>query len=224
MEPKRRILIVDDHPLVRQGLSVLLNREEDIEVVSQAKDHDQAIDALKSHGLDLAIVDLSLRDSSGIDLIREIKAEYPHLAVLVLSWHEEEFYVERALRAGANGYVTKDVHHTEIVKAVRKVLSSGVYVSHRIAGAMLKRVAESPSHASGFIEDLLTSREMEVLEQLGRGMTMAQIARRWDRSTRTVESHCANIKRKLRLDSSRELLQRAIHWVQNSKTATPPLI
>jgi len=212
---KKGILIVDDHPLVRNGLARTVGQESDLSVCGLAESAEEALIAIKQHKPDLIIVDISLKGSSGLDLVREIKRLYPDLPTLVLSMHAEEFYAERALHAGARGYITKESPIENLLDAIRRVLNLGVYVSDAMAGKMLSRMSTgAKGDAGGFTEDVLTDREMEVLECLGGGMTTRDIAEKWGRSIRTVETHCANIKRKLNLDSARELLQRAIQWVQ----------
>ena len=162
----------------------------------------------------MAVVDISLKDSSGIELIKDLKVRFPDLLVLVLSMHDESFYAERVLRAGARGYVTKEEATESVIIAIRKLLDGGIYLSDNMASKMLSKFVDGPSEAGGLPVDRLTDRELEVFEFIGRGTSTRQIADKLHLSIKTIESHRENIKRKLKLDNATELLQHAVKWVQ----------
>lgn len=214
---RHKVLVVDDHPIVRQGLTQLLGQESDIAVCGGAADAPGALDAIEKLQPDIALVDISLRDTNGIELIKDIKIRFPRLPVLVLSMHQESFYAERVLRAGARGYVTKEEATEKVVQAIRQVLSGQVYLSDRMASKMLSKLVEGRPGTDGMSIERLSDRELEVFEFIGHGLTTRQISQRLNRSIKTVESHRANIKRKLKLQNATELLQYAVQWVQSEK-------
>jgi len=212
-QAKKRILLVDDHPLLRQGISQLINDQPDLVVCGEAEDRPGAMAAAEATKPDLAVVDISLKDQSGLELIKDFKARFPELLVVVLTMHDESLYAERALRAGARGYVMKREASEKVLEAIRCVLSGDVFVSDKIAAAILNKVSGRPL-ASRSALDVLSDREMEVLVLIGKGHGSQQIAKELHISVKTVEAHRANIKSKLNLRSSSELLQHAIGWAQ----------
>jgi len=212
---ERKILIVDDHPIVRRGLTQLINQEEDLVVSGEAEDAYQAMEAIKAQMPDMAIVDISLKDSSGMELIKDIKTQYPSLAVLTLSMHDESLYAERALRAGAKGYIMKQQATEELITAIRKVLSGQVYVSDRVAAKMVSRLVGSGPELGGSAIDRLSDRELEVFCLVGQGHGTRQIAKKLHLSVKTIETYRAHIKEKLNLANAAELLQYAIRWVNS---------
>ncbi|MGA6984914.1 MAG: response regulator transcription factor [Terriglobales bacterium] len=215
---KKRILVVDDHPVVRQGLALLINREPDLVVCGEAEEAMGAMHILASARPDILIVDISLSGPDGLDLLKSIRTTHPTLPVLILSMHDESIYAERALRAGANGYIMKQEATEKVLVAVRRILSGEIYVSDRIAGKMLKHyITGSGTLRSSSIADL-SDRELEVFRLIGEGHGTRQIAEELHLSIKTVESYQAHIKEKLSLRSSRELMQHAIQWNMNEKT------
>jgi DNA-binding NarL/FixJ family response regulator len=208
----RRILLVDDHPLIREGLAEALGREADLVVCGEAADRSQALELIPKARPELAIVDLALRDSSGLDLIKDIRARFPGVRVLVVSMHDEELHAERALRAGASGYLTKEEATTRVVQAVRKVLGGEIYLSERAAARVAARVAGRSREAPGGLAGDLCDRELEVFELIGQGLTTRQIALQMHLAVPTVETYRARIKHKLKLQDAAELLQNAIRW------------
>jgi DNA-binding NarL/FixJ family response regulator len=208
-----RILIVDDHPLVRQGLIGLISSESDLEVCGEASAVAEAQELAASTRPDVAIIDLTLKDGSGITLIKEFKERYPNIKVLVLSMHDELLFAERALRAGAVGYVSKDKVSRTIVHAIRAVLGDKVYLSQRMTQRMMHRAVGSRANSarSGF--ERLTDREVEIFEMIGQGLTTRGIATRLELSPKTVETHREHIKEKLELKNTAELTQHAVQWV-----------
>ena len=214
---KKRILVVDDHPIVRQGLALLINREADLLVCGEAEDAMGAMHVLASAKPDVLIVDLSLSGPDGLDLLKNIRTTHPALPVLILSMHDELIYAERSLRAGANGYIMKQVATEKVLVAVRRILAGEIYVSDRIANRMLKHyITGSGTSRSSSIADL-SDRELEVFRLIGEGHGTRQIAEELHISVKTVESYQAHIKDKLSLRSSRELMQHAIQWNMSEK-------
>ncbi len=216
--PKRRVLVVDDHPIVRQGLSLMINREPDLVVCGEAEEAMGAMHVLTSSHPDVMIVDISLTGPDGIDLLKNIRISHPTLPVLILSMHDEMVYAERALRAGANGYIMKQEATENVLIALRRLLSGEIYVSTRIANQMLKHyITGSGSLRNSSIADL-SDRELEVFRLIGEGHGTRQIAEELHISIKTVESYQAHIKEKLSLRSARELMQRAIQWNMDEKS------
>lgn len=212
---KNKILIVDDHPIVRRGLAELINQEEDLIVCGQADDAYDAMEAIKALKPDMVIVDISLKEKSGLEVIKDIKAQYPALTVLTLSMHDESLYAERALRAGARGYIMKLEATEKVITAIRKVLSGQVYVSNGVAARMVgKFVGGRPDVGASDI-DRLSDRELEVFCLIGQGHGTREIAERLHLSVKTIETYRAHIKEKLNLASAAELLQYAIRWASS---------
>src|SRR5579863_2387877 len=216
---KGKIFVVDDHPIVRQGLALLINREHDLTVCGEAEDAQTALPAIAALRPDILIVDISLNGPDGLDLLKDVRTRYPELPVLILSMHDESIYAERALRAGANGYIMKQEATEKVLVAVRRILSGEIYVSDRIANRMLKHyITGSGTLRNSTIADL-SDRELEVFRLIGEGHGTRQIAEELHISIKTVESYQAHIKEKLSLRSARELMQHAIQWNMNEKTA-----
>ncbi len=206
----RSVLIVDDHPIVRQGLSQLINAEDDLEVCGSAATVEEALQSLSESYPDVVIVDLSLAHSDGLELIKEIRSETRHLPVLVLSMHDENMYAERLLSAGANGYIMKQAAADQLLIALRRVLAGGVYVSEQLGSSMIERIAgNDPKRHSNPIERL-SNRELQVLNLIGRGKTTREVAENLTLSVKTVESHRQRIKKKLNLQTSAQLVQFAV--------------
>ncbi len=216
-ENKRRLLIVDDHPIMRQGLMALLNSEADLTVCGQASTAPQGLAAARELQPDLAIVDISLKGVSGIDLIRDLRNFLPKLPILVLSMHDEALYAERALRAGARGYVMKQEATENIAAAIRRVLAGHLYVSSSVTsqlvgrfvgGGEAKEIATSADAVAN-----LSNRELQVLQLIGRGRGTRAIAEEMKISVKTVETYRANLKEKLKLRDAPELMCYAVKWV-----------
>ena len=209
---KKRILVVDDHPLLRQGIGQLINDQPDDAACGEAEDRTGAMTAAEAGKPDLAVVDITLKDQSGFELIKDFKARFPGMAVLVLSMHEESLYAERALRAGARGYIMKREASDKVLEGIRAILAGRVFVSDRIAAGILDKVSGHPPSSPRSPMSVLSDREVEVLLLIGKGHGSPQIGRELHISVKTVEAHRANIKLKLGLQSSSELLQFAIGW------------
>ena len=211
---KARILIVDDHVIVRQGIAQLVNRELDLDVCAEAGDADSAIAVLRDTQVDLAIVDISLPGTSGIELVKLMRDAQPQLPVLVMSMHDEALYSDRAFRAGAKGYVMKQEATEKLLAAIRKILNGGVYVSDRMQTVMVQRFLNSGVDETVSFIDNLTDREFEILRMIGQGLTVAEIADKLGRSAKTVEAHRANLREKLGLKRAAELARFATQWVE----------
>jgi DNA-binding NarL/FixJ family response regulator len=216
---KSRVFVVDDHPIVRQGLALLINREADLAVCGEAEDAHAAMQLVMSTQPDIMIVDISLNGPDGLDLLKDIRTRYPDLPVLILSMHDESIYAERALRAGAQGYIMKQEATDKVLVALRRILNREIYVSERIANRMLQRYIGSPGAAKPSSIADLTDRELEVFRLIGEGHSTRQIAEELHISVKTVESYQAHIKEKLSLRSARELVQHAIQWSISEKSA-----
>jgi DNA-binding NarL/FixJ family response regulator len=209
---KRSVFLVDDHPLMRQGLSLLINQQQDLEVCGWAEDAETALHAIANNRPGMMIVDISLGATDGLDLLKTVRSFDGALPVLILSMHDESVYAERALRAGANGYIMKQQATEEVLAAVRRILKGGVYLSDGMSNKMLQQyVGGAPASASSRISNL-SDRELEVFCLVGEGRATREIADQLRLSIKTIETYQAHIKEKLVLRSGRELIQQAIQW------------
>ncbi len=208
---KKRIFLVDDHPLVREWLTQLVNQQPDLVVCGEAESAPAALEALATASADLVIVDLSLKDSAGLDLIKSLQGVQPAVPTLVLSMHDEALYAERAFRAGARGYVNKRESAQKVVAAVRRVLEGKLYVSEKAAEALSGQTLRGASLERPAI-GRLSARELEVFQKLGQGIGTRQIAEDFSVSIKTVQAYCARIKEKLNVGSATELLREAVRW------------
>src|SRR5688572_18709807 len=214
-----RVFIVDDHPLVREWLSALLRKQPDLELCGAAQDTADALPAMLVDPPDVAIVDLSLKGGSGIDLIKDLAENLPGTQAIVLSMHEEIFYVERAMRAGARGYVTKQEATDRILEAIRTVQSGQVFMSPGMMEAMTFRMAGLPVGTIASHIESLSERERDVFRRLGQGQTTRQISLDLQISIKTVQAYAARIKEKLQLANGTELLREAVRWVEQQPGA-----
>lgn len=217
-KPKNcRIMIVDDHPIFCLGMTELINNEPDLLVADCKDTADKAWDAVKQNLPDLMIVDISLAESNGLDLVEDISRAYPDLPVLVLSMYDDSMYAERALRAGAMGYVMKQRAINQVVTAIREVLAGHVYASDQIKEKMIHRMINRKSSKPSFSLDELTNRELEVFRLMGDGLDSKEIARRLNLSMKTIGTHREKIKGKLNLKHYTELVKMAVHWAHEMK-------
>ncbi|MEI8309586.1 MAG: response regulator transcription factor [Verrucomicrobiota bacterium] len=214
---KKRVFLVDDHPLVREWLGHLINQQPDLAVCGEAETASAALREIRRLEPDIAVVDLSLGGSSGIELIKEIKLACPRVEALVLSMHEESTYVERSLRAGARGYVVKQETTKNIVTAIRQVLAGEYFLSSPLALAMTRKFVASPARGGISPVELLSDRELEVFEMLGRGFETRRISEELHIGMKTVQAYCARIKEKLDLKNATALLREAVLWGQREK-------
>jgi len=212
---KRKIFIVDDHPIVRRGLSQMINQETDLTVCGEADSAQHALESLKKSQPDLMIVDISLQGIDGIELIKIIKTRYENLPVLVVSMHDESLFAERALRVGAKGYIMKQEAIEKMMEAIRRVLRGELYISEGVSANIVKRFINGKAENSQSAIEILSDRELEVFQLIGQGVGTRKIADNLNVSIKTVESYRANIKEKLKLKNATELMKHAIHWVNN---------
>ncbi len=212
---KERVVIVDDHPMFRERLSELINHELDMEVCGEADDAQEAIRLIRETSPDLAIVDITLKGSSGLELVKSIKALSIVVPVLVLSMHDESLYAERALRAGATGYITKHQATEEVLLAIRRVLSGEIYLSEKMTTVFLKSLSTVGAKSVARSLDRLTDRELQVLEFVGRGYTTRAIADALKLGVATVDTYRARIKEKMNFRNAVELQHFAIRWVRD---------
>jgi DNA-binding NarL/FixJ family response regulator len=211
---KKRILLVDDHPLLRQGVAGLIDREPDLQVCGEAPSAADALEAVSSLRPDLALVDISLGGRSGLELIKDLKIQHEALPVLVLSMHDESLNAERVLRAGAQGYVTKKAGGKALLNAIREVLAGRVFLSDQMSTKLLQNLAGKRPGKSASPLESLTDREFEVFQLIGDGRSSRQIAETLHVSIKTVEAHRANMKAKLDLKAGTDLVHYAVRWVE----------
>jgi len=209
---KHRIFLVDDHPLVREGLTNLINEQNDLIVCGEAEDSAGAITGIAKTRPDVVLVDISLKNESGLELVKNLESQFPLVALIVLSMHDEALYAERALRAGARGYVMKRESTKSVLASIRRVMEGGVYVSERVVNSMARRFSSSPKQAESSPVERLSDRELEIFRLLGQGRTTAQIAEDLHLSLKTVQAYCARAKEKFGVSSLGELLRAAIRW------------
>ena len=210
--PRRRVFIVDDHPLVREGLANLINQQPDLVVCGQAEDAAQTLAGIGASRAELALIDISLKTASGLELVKDLKVHHPNVALIVLSMHDEMLYAERAIRAGARGYVMKRETTKEVLTAIRRVLQGDVYVSERVVSLMARRLGSPRKASASSPVEQLSDRELEIFRLLGQGRTTSQIAADLHLSLKTVQAYCARAKDKFGVDSLTELLRAAIRW------------
>jgi DNA-binding NarL/FixJ family response regulator len=214
---RKRILIVDDHPILREGLIQQLNRAPDLAVCAEAGNASHALAAVEEHKPDLALVDINLPGRSGLELIRDLRVVAPKLPILVLSMHDESVFAERVLRAGGRGYVSKEAGGDKLLEAIRRVLGGQIYVSETVSTRLLDSLSSKPQARTVSPVEQLTDRELEVFTLIGQAKETKDIARRLNMSGKTVEAHRAAIKRKLKLKTGPELTRHAVLWVEATK-------
>jgi DNA-binding NarL/FixJ family response regulator len=218
VKSKRTVFVIDDHPIVRDGLTQLINREPDLTVCGTAEDIYEALKAMQTLKPDIALADISLKGADGIELIKNLKIRMPALPVLVLSIHDESIYAPRALRAGARGFIMKQEATENVLLALRRVLIGEIYLSMRMANKMLQQFVGAPGTAQKFSIDRLSDRELEVFRLIGQGHGTRRIAEELRLSVKTVESYREHIKEKMTLSDASELVQHAIQWLQREKS------
>ena len=208
-----RILIVDDHPIVREGYVHLIERRDDLRVCAQAGGKVEAIQQILESAPQLMIADISLSDGSGLELIKDVKSQFPQIKILAVSMHDETLYAERCVRAGAQGFINKQQAPEQLIKAIQQVLKGKIYLSTEITERMISRTLGTLEVETQSPIEQLSDRELEVFEQIGRGETTRQIAGQLNLSTKTIETYRENIKHKLNLSNANELTRHAIQWV-----------
>jgi DNA-binding NarL/FixJ family response regulator len=212
---KSKVFLVDDHPLVREWLTQLIEREEDLAVCGEAEDAQEALQKIEQTRPDIVVADISLKHTHGLELVKDLQARLPALPVLVLSMHDESLYAERVLRAGAKGYITKQEATKRILQAVRQVLGGQIYISEKMASRMVHKMVLGRADNQKSPIERLTDRELEVFQLIGRGQATRRIAAELHLGIKTVESYRARIKEKLNLEDGTQLLQHAIQWVHS---------
>jgi DNA-binding NarL/FixJ family response regulator len=211
--PRRQgILIVDDHPLVRERLAEIISREPDLTVCGEAENRHEALEAVAASSPCLVLVDLTLKDSDGLELIKDIHSRWPQLLMLVVSMHDESLYAERVIRAGAHGYITKQEATRNMLLAIRRVLAGNIYLNDRISTQIISRLTSRAAPVAANPAEMLADRELQVFELTGRGLNTRQIASRLRIAVKTAETYRARIREKLNLKDASELLQFAISW------------
>ena len=213
---KTKIFLVDDHPLVREWLTNLIHQQPDLVVCGEAEDAPHALQKITATKPAVAIVDISLKHGSGIELIKNLKAAQPSVAVIVLSMHDERLYAESALRAGARGYIMKRETAKKIIMAIRQVLAGKIYMSESLATVFAEKFVDDRLPTGGSLVEPLSDRELETFQLLGKGYETRQVAEMMNVSMKTVQAHCAHIKEKLRLTNAAELLREAVRWQENN--------
>ncbi len=217
------MFIVDDHPIVRQGLAQLINQENDLRVCGDASDIPSALQTVKECGPDLAVIDISLGQSSGLSLIEELSRQYPDLSILALSMHDEALYAERCLRAGAKGYIMKKEPPEKVILAIKNILDGEIYVSDNLGSRLLHKLVAKKSGTTSSGVDVLSNRELEVFHLIGQGIKTAKIAEQLNLSVKTIETYIDHIKKKMHFKDSRDLFLHAVQWRINEGGPTGPL-
>ena len=210
----KKILIIDDHPVISLGIAALLEQEPDLAICGKAEDVKSALEAVRRLEPDVVVLDIFLHDTSGLDLIKDIKARWPELAVVVFSEHDESLFAERVLRAGARGYVSKRETPAKLIKAIRDVLNGGIYVGEKTTSEILRKFVTGRADTNKSKVNGLTDREFQVFQFIGEGLETRQIAEKLHLSLKTVETHREHIKKKLNVDSATKLAKYAIQWAQ----------
>jgi len=216
MATNKKVYIVDDHPLMRKGLVMTIEKEMGFEVSGQNESAEGALSEIVNDVPDVAVVDISLPGMNGIELIKNLLHQLPNLKILVVSRHDEELYAERALRAGAKGYLMKLEAAETLITAIRQILKGGIYLSDKIGTKMLMKLTSGNASKSDNPLDVLSDRELEVFELTGKGLSTRDIGTKLHISVKTVESHRANIKDKLHLETANELMRHAVRWVEGA--------
>ncbi len=211
---RKRILLVDDHPLIRKGIALTLEEEASFEVCEQLSDAEEALKRISEINPDAAVVDVSLPGMNGIELVKRLRGLLPDLKILIVSRHDEELYAERAIRAGANGYIMKQEAGEVLVKGLHKIFNGGMYVSEAVSTRMLQNMMNNTKPIDASPLEVLSDRELEVFEHVGRGVSTRDIAERMHVSVKTIETYKSRIKEKMGLDSSHEITRLAIQWVE----------
>ncbi len=216
--PQKRLLIVDDHPMMRTGLAQLIDNEADLKVCAEADNARQAMDLALSQAPDLILLDISLPDKNGLELIKDIRALKPGLPILVVSMHDESLYAERVLRAGGRGYIMKQEGGKKLLHAIHQVLSGQIYVSEKMAAGILESFSGRHAEVAMSSVQQLSDREFEVFQMIGQGESTREIAAHLHLSVKTVEVHRLNIKKKLKLRTATDLVRHAVRWLEMEKS------
>lgn len=217
IQETHRVLLVDDHPIVRQGMAALIAQEADMVVCGEAPDPEQGLDLVDQLQPDVVVADLSFGGLSGIEFIKDVKARQPRIPVLILSMHDEAHYADRALRAGAMGYIMKQAGGPRVIDAIRQVLAGQVYLSPEVTTQFVRTAIDGGREPTASPIDQFSDRELEVFALIGQGLSTREIARKLHLSTKTIDSHRSKIKTKLNLNNSTELVHHAIRWFSDAE-------
>jgi DNA-binding NarL/FixJ family response regulator len=212
VQARRRIFMVDDHPITRYGLTQLINREADLQVCGDAESAPQALAAIKAARPDLVLADLTMPGKSGLEFLKDMQAQHPEVPVLVMSMHDETIYAERVLRAGGRGYIMKNEGGEKILEAIRQVLQGQVYVSKPMSAALLNLIARPRPVTGAAMPGVLSDREFEVFQLIGQGLSAQEIGQRLNLSVKTVATHRQHIRQKLKLRAGPDLIRQAVRW------------
>jgi len=212
--PRKRILLVDDHPFMRAGLGALIDRQPDMQVCGEAGQPAEAMQAIVRENPDLVLTDLTMPGRSGLEFVKDVKAAHPDAAILIMSMHDESVFAERALRAGARGYIMKEAGGENLLTAIRQVLRGEVYVSPKMSARILEGLSGTKPRGSSSPIEKLTDREFEIFQLIGHGKSTREIAQQLHLSPKTVDVHRANIKEKLELTDITALIRHAVRWVE----------
>jgi DNA-binding NarL/FixJ family response regulator len=213
LEKRKRIVVVDDHPIVRRGFAFLINQETDMEVSGEAAEAGEALETIERIKPDLAIIDITLKDSNGMDLIKQLKRTSPGLPILVVSIHDELLFAERALRAGARGYIMKQEADEKMIEAIHRVLEGGIYLSRAMSERVLTILADGRPRDPAALIDSLSDRELAAFQLIGQGYETRQIAEMLQVGVKTIDTYRTRIKRKLNLENANQLVQYAVEWM-----------
>lgn len=214
MKAEKKILIVEDHPIFRMGMCELVNQEKDMTVCGSAEDVPDALDLVESEQPDLIILDLSLKDSNGMTLIKDLSKYHKHIPILVLSMHEESLHAERCLLAGAKGYLMKHETKGSVIEAIRRIFSGKKYISQKVMDNLLDKLGEEPEQGKESPVRNLSDRELEIFQMIGKGFSSGQIAGKLNLSVKTISAHRERIKQKLSVRTSGELIRYAVLWLE----------
>lgn len=217
---KKQVIIVDDHPMMRQGMVQLIEHEPDLECSGEADTAAQALNLIAARLPDLILLDISLPDKSGLELLKDLQVFHPSIPVLVFSMHDESVYAERVLRAGGRGYIMKQEAGKKLMQAIRQVLQGKIYVSEKMSAKILEIFAGRRAEAASSPMELLTDREFEIFQFIGQGKATRDIASHLHLSVKTIEVHRANIRKKLKLKNGAEVIRAAIRWCDSQAAST----
>jgi DNA-binding NarL/FixJ family response regulator len=214
---KKKILIVEDHPVVIKGLSQVINKQEDLSVCGVASSANKALKLIRDLSPDMITVDITLKNSSGLELIKNLTAEFPKMPILVISMYDENIYAERTVKAGAKGYIMKEKLTKELIKAIRKVLSGKIYLSENMQNIFVDKSIKGNTDQTKSAVDLLSDRELEVFDMIGQGLTTNEISKKLNLGIKTVETYKGKIKEKLNIENSTKLVKFAVEWRMTNK-------
>lgn len=214
---KKNVLVIEDHPIVARGLVQLINKQSDLTVCATSSTARSTIEYIKKNNPDMITIDISLKDSSGLELIKDINLQFPNIPILVISMHDESVYAERSIKAGASGYIMKESITKELLKAIYQVLKGKIYLSNKMSSVILNKSIKGEMNKKTSIIDQLSDRELEVFNYIGNGLTTKEIAKKTNLGIKTIETYKSKIKEKLNLKNSNQLIRYAVEWLIKSQ-------